>query len=115
MLDRETAKFISANLNVRRQVLTGGNEDVLTKLNRSIDLMDAIARGDTIASLWSIEDVQSLRTDDDGEVLAPDQGGVSDETAREVLRLADHNHDATIGINWDVLECHLDDVERGDA
>lgn len=70
------------------------------------ELVQALKSGDTIASLWSVEDVYSLSTDEDGE---PDNS-ITTEEAREVLRLADSEHDATIGINWDVLETHLDYV-----
>jgi len=47
---------------------------------------------DEISICWHIEDVKSI---------APD---LSDEECRAVLQLAKNNHDATIGINWDVLE-----------
>lgn len=49
---------------------------------------------DEIAIIWSAEDVLSIRPD-----LTPDQ-------ALDVLQRVDHKHDATIGINWDVLDCH---------
>jgi len=46
---------------------------------------------DEIAIIWSVEDVLSIRED-----LTPEQ-------ALEVLEQAEHKHDASIGINWDVL------------
>lgn len=58
-------------------------------------------RPDEIAIYWHIDDVQEV---------APD---LTDDQAREVLRRAKHYHDATIGINWDVLACHADDVRTG--
>lgn len=51
---------------------------------------------DEIAIIWSAEDVLSIR-----EHLTPEQ-------ALEVLEQAEHQHDATIGINWDVLHHHAD-------
>ena len=35
--------------------------------------------------------------------------------ASDVLSLAEHRHDASIGINWDVLDYHIDQIvdERG--
>lgn len=51
---------------------------------------------DEIAIIWSAEDVLSIRDD-----LTPEQ-------ALEVLEQAEHKHDATIGINWDVLHHHAD-------
>lgn len=49
-----------------------------------------------IAVIWSVEDVQSL---DDS---------LTDEQAMKVLEFAKNKHDAEIGINWDVLQIHLD-------
>ena len=45
-----------------------------------------------IAIVWSIEDVKSVRKD------------LSDEQAIKVLKFVENNHDANIGVNWDVLE-----------
>ena len=47
---------------------------------------------DTIVIAWNVEDVLSI---------APD---LTVEDARDVLNMALCNHDANIGINWDVLE-----------
>lgn len=52
----------------------------------------------SITISWHIEDVQSL---DDS---------LTDVEAFEVLCRAKHNHDATVGINWDVLEFWVDEV-----
>jgi hypothetical protein len=49
-----------------------------------------------IAIGWAIEDVQSVRPD------------LNDDQARQVLQAVERNHDATIGINWDVIGCHAD-------
>jgi predicted nucleic acid-binding Zn-ribbon protein len=51
---------------------------------------------DTIVIAWSVEDVLSI---------APD---LTVEDARDVLAMALHNHDANIGIRWDVLEVWAD-------
>ena len=53
---------------------------------------------DRIAIVWNIDDVQELRPD------------LTDEQAREVLQQAQDRHDAGIGINWDVLEIHADEL-----
>lgn len=47
---------------------------------------------DKIAITWCIEDVKEIAED------------LTDDECREVLQLAENKHDATIGINWDVLE-----------
>lgn len=52
----------------------------------------------SIAVKWGIEDIQSIRPD------------LTDEQASTVLQAADRCHDAEIGINWDVLRFHADDL-----
>jgi hypothetical protein len=47
-----------------------------------------------ISISWSTEDVQSVRPD------------LSDDQAWQVLQAVEHDHDANIGVNWNVLECH---------
>lgn len=54
-----------------------------------------------IASFWSTEDVQAV---------APK---LSDVQAREVLKRVDRNHDANIGINWDTISFHCEDLFPG--
>lgn len=51
---------------------------------------------DTIAICWHIDDVKQVRSD------------LTDAQAREVLEHAKDQHDASIGINWDVLSFHAD-------
>jgi hypothetical protein len=51
---------------------------------------------DFIVIKWQIEDVQSIRPD------------LSDDEAYEVLVYLDDNHDANIGISWDVIEYAAD-------
>lgn len=58
---------------------------------------------DEIAIKWHIEDVQGMEGYED----------LKDDEARQVLYLAQRNHDATIGINWDVLEIWADQVREG--
>ncbi len=49
-----------------------------------------------ISIIWSTEDVQEVRPD------------LTDDQAWQVLQAAKKDHDATIGINWSVLECHAE-------
>lgn len=53
---------------------------------------------DKINISWCIEDVKSIAED------------LTDDECRRVLQLAKKNHDATMGINWDVLEVWADQV-----
>ena len=57
---------------------------------------EMLASPDWIGILWGIEDVKHV---------APH---LSDDQARDVLEMAERRHDATIGINWDVLDTVAD-------
>ena len=59
----------------------------------------------TVAVEWSVEDVKNFRDD------------LDDDQAWQVLIRAYQNHNAEIGINWDVLEACADDLfpEGGNA
>jgi len=54
---------------------------------------------DWIASWWHIEDVKGCVDYD-----------LTDDQAREVLRIADKTHDAENGINWTVLQTISDQL-----
>ena len=58
---------------------------------------------DWIASWWHVSDVQDLDDGWEDEDEPADPEALTDEEAREVLRLADKYHDCEEGINWDVL------------
>lgn len=49
----------------------------------------------TINVVWSVEDVQEQAKDDDVKI--------TEEEAREILHYIKKNHDASIGINWEVI------------
>lgn len=55
--------------------------------------MDYFDPNTQIAIIWDIEDVKEVRSD------------MNDVQAMEVLRRLKDKHDASIGINWDVIEC----------
>lgn len=55
---------------------------------------------DEINISWHIDDVKEV---------APD---LTKAECRKVLQLADHEHDATIGVNWDVLSFWADEVRN---
>jgi hypothetical protein len=74
----------------------------LTPAPVELDIDALLAERRQIAVVWCIEDVQSIRSD------------LDDDQAWEVLEAAKRYHDATIGINWDVLNCHAG-IVFGDA
>ncbi len=66
------------------------------------DIQAILAERREIAVGWSVEDVQEIRPD------------LTAEQAWEVLQAAERGHDATVGINWEVLECYAEHL-FGDA
>ena len=59
---------------------------------------------DWIASWWSIDDVKEVYLGDE------EYDQLTDDEAREVLRLAYKYHDCDIGLNWEVFSDYADDV-----
>ena len=56
----------------------------------------------SISIEWEIDDIRAqLENRDMDEKL-------SDKECMEILEAAKDDHDATIGINWDVLDYHID-------
>ena len=49
--------------------------------------------------VWQVDDVL-YRADELGIEI-------TEEEAEEILNVMNHHHDACIGINWDVIDCHL--------
>jgi len=62
------------------------------------ELRELLAKSGCVASVWHTQDVRSLRPD------------LSDGQSMEVLNQCMRRHDASIGINWDVIQCHADDL-----
>ena len=60
---------------------------------------------DWFASWWHIDDI--IEQHDRGFC-----GEITQEEAREVLRLADKYHDCNIGICWDVIDGWIDHVKQ---
>jgi len=52
---------------------------------------------------WHIDDVKAA-----AERMGIASGHMTDEDAREILEIVKHRHDASVGINWDVIEVHID-------
>ena len=61
---------------------------------------EPIPRVDKIAVIWDIDDVKSLDLE------------LDDDQCREVLIRAKDQHDAGLGINWDILEHHAHNVRN---
>jgi len=61
-----------------------------------------IIDGNTIVSIWSIQDVE-YQAKDDGVLL-------SLEEQRRVLRLVYDHHDTSVGINWENISYWINEV-----
>ena len=61
-----------------------------------IDLAEHLQRSGNIAFLWHIDDVKQQRPD------------LNEEQCWEVLKNCRKHHDASIGMNWDVIDCVAD-------
>lgn len=61
---------------------------------------------DWVSIWWHISDVHEQANNWDSD----EPNEITDDEAREVLRLADKNHDSNIGISWEVLESWIDYV-----
>lgn len=107
MFNEATLKQLIKAAEYARGEITGIiSDDELMHLNQGISGLKKLERGDAIASIWTIEDVFSLDSDDTTRLREVKEV----EEARAVLKAAEHNHDANFGINWDVLRSHLDIV-----
>lgn len=62
---------------------------------------------DWVAEWWHIDDIIQQ---DDGAEDEPHSDLTEDE-AREVLRLMTKEHDCEVGINWDVIDAWIDHVK----
>jgi hypothetical protein len=65
---------------------------------KTIDIHAYLAERREIASIWHIEDVQSVRPD------------LNDDQAWEVLQQVEDIHDAEWGISWTTLETVASDL-----
>jgi hypothetical protein len=81
----------------------------LEAYHKAVTLINALLDGDAIASLWWVDDVYGLTDDEHYECGTPRD--ITLEQARDTLRLAERNHNAEIGINWDSLRSALETVK----
>jgi hypothetical protein len=57
---------------------------------------------DTIQVSWSIQDVIGCAENNEKDVIP------NEDQAREILANIDRTRNAEIGINWEVISCHID-------
>lgn len=75
-----------------KKLKEGDIQSVILELERQ--------KRDEIRNIWHFDDVKGIAND------------LTDDECREVLQLANDNHDATIGINWDTLEYWANEIRN---
>lgn len=74
-------------------------EDLITELQKRYQ-----PETEVVAVFWHKEDIV-WRAEDRAIV-------VSDEEAGQIIEALEANHDASIGINWEVIDFHLDNLKH---
>lgn len=90
VLDREVA-YQLASMGVK---LSGFTSDELNAAEQET-LKTALLH-------WHVDDVYAQAENDELEI--------SEEQALMVIQRLNDNHDATVGVNWDMISSHIDDV-----
>jgi hypothetical protein len=63
---------------------------------------DDIQQGKAIALIWTTEDVHVKAEENDIEL--------TEEQAIKVLEYISNHHDCSYGVNWDTIDCSIDEV-----
>ena len=91
----------------------------MTKVTIEIDLPMGVSKAeaegavkrafdpDWVADWWHISDVHDKANGWDQD----ESKAISDDEAREVLRLMERHHDSEIGLNWDVIDSWINHVK----
>ena len=64
-------------------------------------LKEDFINGDAIAVIWTTEDVFTESENIDTEI--------SEEEAQEILEILYQYYDASMGISWSTISCHIDE------
>lgn len=82
------------------------NDPSTYSLHNVIYAAEKAASPDWHGSWWHIEDIQDNASE-----------SITDDEARLVLQMMEHNHDANVGLNWDSINVWTDMVinEREEA
>lgn len=111
MLNTDTLKAIRGALFIRRNTLKT-NEITHHHTNEALVLIDSLLAGDTIAELWTVEDIQEAANMIYGvDALGVPNHLVSASDKRYALLLASNDHDDEVGISWDTLQMCLGQAE----
>ena len=74
-------------------------------------LKEDFINGDAIAIIWTTEDVftESENYGDPDYVRVPLDTEISEEEAQEILEILYQYYDASMGISWSTISCHIDE------
>lgn len=70
--------------------------ELIEMLGKTYDLDEHVA-----TSIWSAVDVKAQIKDYKREI------SLTDAEINEIIEAMDHGHNACVGINWDVIDCHI--------
>lgn len=109
--ENEQLEFIGDNLwepmeNEPPELVQSAIESAAIATYHFIEDLNHKVENKTFISIdWHIEDVQDIAKEKFNKNL-------SDEDAFEVLEFVEDNHDACVGINWDVIYCAIETLEQ---
>ena len=107
---------VSAYVTVSDMDETDARQWVYDQLQRScldsVQVSSEIENENVVSIKWSIEDVESVVSQLRDKHPDFNFNRLTKDDKREILRLLKNDHDATIGVNWDVIENYVWDYER---
>ena len=65
---------------------------------------------DRVAFVWCVDDVKTMTTT--AEKPDTSDSWMTDEEAKTILRYMHNKHDPELGINWTVVEHHVDELKH---
>ena len=71
-----------------------------------------IENENVVSIVWSIEDVENVVSQLNDVHADNNFDRLTKDDKEEILCLLKNDHDATIGVNWDVIENYVWDYER---
>lgn len=91
----EMTKVVGAAIGIKGEVRTPEECEEMQRIEKALEKYWA----NRIAIVWGVEDIVD-RAKDLGK-------RISKNKAHEILEEIHHHHDATLGINWDVIDTYL--------
>ena len=107
---------VSANVVVSGMDETDARQWVYDQLQRScldsVLVSSEIENENVVSIVWSIEDVEEVVSQLRDKHPDFNFNRLTKDDKQEILRLLKDDHDASVGVNWDVIEYYVWDYER---